>query len=89
MIYDERTANPRYAGFWLICWFFCIAGGPGSTADSTIWRAGLQAMARYKIDGAKFQSVEELKEGLWPLYEGKMTREEFEKYIEERMEVVE
>ena len=49
----------------------------------------MQAMARYKIDGAKFQSVEELKEGLWPLYEGKMTREEFEKYIEERMEVVE
>jgi hypothetical protein len=90
MIFDERTSNPRYAGFWLISWFFSYGrGSPGHTEDSIIWRAGLQAMARYKIDGAKFQSVEELKEGLWPLYEGKMTREEFEKYVEERMEVVE
>lgn len=45
-------------------------------------------MARYKIDGAKFQSFEELKESLWPLYEGRMTREEFEKYVAEKMEVV-
>jgi hypothetical protein len=45
-------------------------------------------MAMYKIDGAKFNSIEELKESLWPLYEGKMSREEFEKYIADNMQVV-
>ncbi len=43
-------------------------------------------MATYKIDGAKFQSLEELKESLWPLYEGKMSREEFEKYVQENVQ---
>ena len=43
-------------------------------------------MATYKIDGAKFKSLEELKETLWPLYEGKMTREEFEKYVKDNVE---
>jgi hypothetical protein len=46
-------------------------------------------MSTYKIDGAKFSSVEELKESLWPLYEGKMSREDFDKYIKENMQVVE
>jgi hypothetical protein len=46
-------------------------------------------MATYKIDGAKFQSIEELKESLWPLYEGKMSREEFEKYVEENVQKIE
>ncbi len=45
-------------------------------------------MASYKIDGAKFQSMEELKESIWPLYQGKMSREEFEKYVEEHVQVV-
>ncbi|MCX7679786.1 MAG: hypothetical protein N2316_11305 [Spirochaetes bacterium] len=45
-------------------------------------------MASYKINGAKFPSLEELKESLWPLYEGKMTREEFEKYVEENVQKV-
>ena len=45
-------------------------------------------MSMYKIDGAKFSSVEELKESLWLLYEGKMSRDEFEKYIKENMQVV-
>ncbi|HPA71720.1 MAG: hypothetical protein KBA61_03155 [Spirochaetes bacterium] len=44
-------------------------------------------MASYKIDGAKFQSMEELKESIWPLYQGKMSREEFEKYVEEHVQV--
>ena len=35
-------------------------------------------MATYKIDGAKFSSEAELKESLWPLYEGKMSRDDFE-----------
>ncbi len=45
-------------------------------------------MATYKIDGAKFQSMEELKESIWPLYQGKMSRDEFEKYVESNVEVV-
>jgi hypothetical protein len=44
-------------------------------------------MATYKIDGAKFNSEAELKESLWPLYQGKMSKEEFEKYIKETMQV--
>ncbi len=46
-------------------------------------------MATYKIDGAKFQSLEELKESLWPLYEGRMSREEFEKYVQENVQKTE
>lgn len=46
-------------------------------------------MATYKIDGAKFQSLEELKESLWPLYEGKMSRDEFEKYVQENVQKTE
>ncbi len=45
-------------------------------------------MATFKIDGAKFQTIEELKESLWPLYEGKMTRQDFEKYISENVQKV-
>lgn len=43
-------------------------------------------MATFKIDGAKFQSMEELKESVWPLYQGKMSREEFEKYVREHVQ---
>lgn len=46
-------------------------------------------MAHYKLDGAKFTTVEELKNALWPLYEDKMSREEFEKYVEKNMTVTE
>lgn len=46
-------------------------------------------MATYKIDGAKFSSEEELKECLWPLYQGKMTREEFDKYIKDNVQIIE
>ncbi len=46
-------------------------------------------MATFKIDGAKFQSLEELKESLWPLYEGRMSREEFEKYVQENVQKIE
>jgi len=45
-------------------------------------------MARYKIDGAKFGSMDELREALWPLYRDKMNREEFERYISENVEVI-
>ncbi len=46
-------------------------------------------MGYYKIDGAKFQSLEELIEGLWPLYRDKMNREEFEKYVKDNVEIKE
>ncbi|HOT63246.1 MAG TPA: hypothetical protein PLU93_10325 [Treponemataceae bacterium] len=36
-----------------------------------------------KLDGAKFESVEELVEALYPLYSDKMSLEEFKKYVEE------
>ena len=43
-------------------------------------------MAHYKLDGAKFPTIEELKESLWPLYHDKMSRDEFDKYVEEHVE---
>ncbi len=46
-------------------------------------------MATYKIDGAKFSSMEELLESLWPLYQGRMSREEFEKYVKENVKTAE
>ncbi len=42
----------------------------------------------YKIDGAKFDSIDGLKESLWPLYEGKMSKEEFDKYVQDNVEEV-
>lgn len=44
-------------------------------------------MAHYKLDGAKFPTLEELKEALWPIHQDKMTREEFEKFVEEKVEI--
>jgi hypothetical protein len=46
-------------------------------------------MPNYKVDGAKFQSLDELKESLWALYCDTMSREEFEKYIEDHLEITE
>lgn len=40
----------------------------------------------YKLDGAKFASLEELVEALYPLYADKMSEEEFRKYAEEKAE---
>jgi hypothetical protein len=40
----------------------------------------------YKLDGAKFPSLEELVEALYPLYEDHMTLEEFKAYAEEHAE---
>ena len=38
-------------------------------------------MPKYKIDGAKFASMEELKSSMWEMYKDKMSREEFDKYV--------
>ncbi|HNR87772.1 MAG TPA: hypothetical protein PKM65_05490 [Spirochaetota bacterium] len=43
-------------------------------------------MATYKIDGAKFSSLEELKESLWPLYQDRMSKEEFDSYVEKNVQ---
>ncbi|HUW40033.1 MAG TPA: hypothetical protein VMV90_03415 [Rectinemataceae bacterium] len=40
----------------------------------------------YKLDGAKFPSLEELVEALYPLYADKMTEEIFREYAEEHAE---
>jgi hypothetical protein len=40
----------------------------------------------YKLDGAKFPTLEELVEALYPMYSDKMSLEEFKKYAEEHAE---
>lgn len=45
-------------------------------------------MSVYKIDGAKFSSEEELRNSLWVIYQDKMSKDEFEKYIKENMQVI-
>ncbi|MEK6793486.1 MAG: hypothetical protein AABZ39_01820 [Spirochaetota bacterium] len=40
----------------------------------------------FKLDGAKFNTIEELKEALYPLYADKMSKEEFDKFVEEHAE---
>jgi hypothetical protein len=45
-----------------------------------------QKSMTYKLDGAKFPSLEEPADALYPLYAGKMSEEEFRKYAEEQAE---
>ncbi len=40
----------------------------------------------FKLDGAKFPTLEDLVEALYPLYADKMSEEEFKKYAEENAE---
>ncbi len=40
----------------------------------------------YKLDGAKFATLDELVEALYPLYAETMSEEEFRKYAEENAE---
>ena len=42
----------------------------------------------FKIDGAKFETIEELKANLWELYQAKMSKEEFDKYIETNVQKI-
>ena len=46
-------------------------------------------MATYKIDGAKFSSLDELKAALWEIYKGKMSEAEFNKYVQDNVETIE
>jgi hypothetical protein len=41
----------------------------------------------YKLDGAKFPSLEELIEALYPLYSDRMSEAEFKKFAEEHAEI--
>ncbi len=47
---------------------------------------GIEVTMSYKLDGAKFPTLEELVEALYPLYADKMSEEEFKKYAEEQAE---
>jgi hypothetical protein len=40
----------------------------------------------YKLDGAKFPTLDELVEALYPMYADKMSEAEFRKYAEENAE---
>ena len=40
----------------------------------------------YKLDGAKFQTLDELVEALYPMYADEMSEEEFRNYAEEHAE---
>lgn len=44
-----------------------------------------KVITTYKLDGIRFASKEELIENMWPLYDGRMSKEEFEKYAAENM----
>jgi hypothetical protein len=39
-------------------------------------------MPKYKIDGAKFGSMDELKESLWEMYSDRMSQAEFDEYVQ-------
>ncbi len=40
----------------------------------------------YKLNGAKFPTIEELVDALYPIYADQMSEEEFKKYAEENAE---
>ena len=40
----------------------------------------------YKLDGAKFETLEDLVDALYPIYSSEMSLEEFKKYCEEKAE---
>ena len=46
-------------------------------------------MSTYKLDGVRFQTIEDLKESLWCLYKDTLTIEEFEKYVNENVVITE
>jgi hypothetical protein len=46
-------------------------------------------MTAYKIDGAKFSSLQELEEVMWDLYKDRMPAEDFQKLLEKGVEKAE
>jgi len=45
-------------------------------------------MSKYKIDGAKFASMDDLKAALWEIYKDKMSEDEFAKYVKDNVEEI-
>ncbi len=45
-------------------------------------------MTTYKIDGAKFESMEELRSAMWTLHQNSMSPEAFEAYLIANVEEV-
>jgi hypothetical protein len=66
-----------------VCNFHQVYFAKGTNKDIHV-EAG-RCMA-YKLDGAKFATIEELIEALYPLYADKMSEEEFKKFVEENAE---
>ncbi len=42
-------------------------------------------MMTYKLDGVRYFSKEELVENMWEAYKDRMSREDFNKYVEQNM----
>jgi hypothetical protein len=49
-------------------------------------RPKVRGVMAYKLDGAKFPTIEELVEALYPLYADRMSETDFRKYVEENAE---
>lgn len=62
---------------------FHVRGRDGWDRPSPILR---EMPMSYKLDGAKFPTIEELVEALYPMYSDKMSEEDFKKYVEEHAE---
>ncbi len=45
-------------------------------------------MAKYKIDGVKFNSMDELKASLWELYKDKMSEADFNAYVSSNVQEI-
>jgi hypothetical protein len=63
--------------------YYGVPGRTGRTADDS---GAEEVRMPYKLDGAKFPTLDELVEALYPLYADKMSIEEFRKYAEEHAE---
>ena len=44
-------------------------------------------MKTYKLDGVKYTNLEELKMIFWEIYKEKMSKEQFEKYVKENVQI--
>ena len=44
-------------------------------------------MKTYKLNGVKYDNLEELKMIFWEIYKEKMSKEEFDKYVEKNIEI--
>ncbi len=45
-------------------------------------------MSKFKIDGAKFASIDDLKAALWEMYKDKMSKDEFDSYVSQNVQEI-